>query len=199
MKTYKYENYPDYIASQRAGYEKKKDRVWAEEKNIKFIAEWLKSRKPERGLCHGVRGGWEIAWFNKYLPLCYVYGTEIGRPSTTMIFQYDFNDTNVSWINFYNFIYSNSFDHAFDLQKTLNVWAEQLKPGGVIILEMDRRQEHTGEISKAVNKTDPVSITLDELIKNIPVWVKGAKVIEILNMPIVTKEWRKAIVIEVKK
>ena len=33
-----------------------------------------------------------------------------------------------------------------------------------IILEYDRRQEHTGEISKGINKTDPVSIKFDELI-----------------------------------
>ena len=96
-----------------------------------------------------------------------------------------------------DFIYSNSFDHAYNPEKTFNVWADQLKLGGVIILEYDRRQEHTGEISRGVNKTDPVSLKFDELIKLVPKWRKNAKVIEILDMPVVTQEWRKAVVIEV--
>lgn len=197
MKKYKYKNYEEYVKCQVAANKKKSQNVWAKEKNIKAIAKYLKSRKPEFGLCHGVRQGFEIDWFRKYLPLCATWGSEIGDIIHPYTFKWDFNQPNEDWWGKFDFIYSNSFDHAYDPEVTLNIWAAQLKPKGLIILEYDRRQEHTGEISRKVNKTDPVSIRFNELIELVPKWIKGAKIKDILNMPVVTQEWRKALVIEV--
>ncbi len=197
MKKYNYKNYEEYVNCQVAANKKKHQNIWAKEKNIKAIAKYLKPKHPVFGLCHGVRQGLEQKWFIKYLPNCFTIGTEIGEPTGLNTYRWDFNQTRWRWMKKFDFIYSNSFDHAFDPEKTINVWAKQLKSNGLIILEYDRRQEHTGEISKKVNKTDPVSIRFDELIEAIPSWVKGAEVIDILSMPVVTQEWRKAMVIEV--
>jgi SAM-dependent methyltransferase len=204
MKTYKYKNYQEYQDCQIAANKKKAQNVWAKEKNIKAISKYLikHCKFPDYGLglCHGTRQGWEQVWFMKYLGylVSYVIGTEIGEITGLHTIRWDFNIERKEWVGKFDFVYSNSFDHAFDPEETLSIWARQLKPGGLIILEYDRRQEHTGEISKSVNKTDPVSIKFDELIKLVPRWIKGAKVIDILNMPVVTQEWRKAMVIEVK-
>lgn len=200
MKTYKYKNYEEYVSAQIKANKKKSSNVWAKEKNIKFIANHIVHRHPKLGLCHGVRQGLEQKWFMQYLSECFVTGTEIGKrfPGTNTI-RWDFNKPMDGWINKFDFIYSNSFDHAYDPVKTINVWADQLVDGGLLILEYDRRQEHTGEISKSVNKVDPVSIRFKELITHVPRWIKGATVIEILDMPVVTQEWRKAIIIEVRK
>jgi SAM-dependent methyltransferase len=195
MKTYKYKNYNEYVKCQKAANIKKSANVWAIEENIKFLAEYMKPRDPRMGLCHGTRGGQEQKWFRDHLPICYVVGTEIGNTKAYDAVQWDFNIENPDWTGIFDFVYSNSFDHAYNPEKTLKVWSDQLKPNGIIILEYDRRQEHTGEISQPVNKTDPVSITLNELIKLIPEWT-GMKVIDVLDMPVVTQEWRKAIVIK---
>lgn len=197
MKTYKYRNYKDYIDSQVAANVRKKKNVWAKEENVKFLADYIRLRRPEKGLCHGVRQGFEQLWFAKYLQGCRMMGTEIGDIKGKNTIKWDFNVQKSDWIGYFDFIYSNSFDHAFNPKNTLQTWIDQLKKGGVLILEYDRRQEHTGEISKSVNKTDPVSIRFDELQKLIPKWIYNAKVIDILNMPVVTFEWRKAMIIEV--
>jgi SAM-dependent methyltransferase len=193
MKIYKYKNYQEYKDCQKAAYQRKFKNVWAVEENIKIIAEYLKPFDIQKGLCHGVRQGHEMEWFKKYLPELEITGSDIGGSFKKDIVQWDFNIDRPEWLRAFDFIYSNSFDHAYSPKNTLQVWARQLKSGGFIILEYDRRQEHTGEISKGINKTDPVSIKFDELITLIPKWIK-IKSIKILNMPITTFEWRKALI-----
>ncbi len=197
MKIHKYKNYSEYVKCQKAANAKKSSNVWANEKNIRFLAEYLKKHNPQNGICHGTRGGHEQAWFNKHLPACGVIGTEIGDASAINTVKWDFNKPNKSWHDYFDFIYSNSFDHAFDPAFTLKLWSRQLVAGGLIILEYDRRQEHTGEISMKANKDDPVSITLEELIELIPKWSSTMKVVTVLNMPVVTQEWRKSLIIKV--
>jgi hypothetical protein len=194
MKIYKYKNYAEYRKYQIEANKRKSKNVWAKEENIKAIAEFIKQRNPEYGMCHGVRQGHEVIWFKKYLN-CTIIGTEIGDIKYRNIIQWDFNKESQLWIGKFDFIYSNSFDHAYNPQETINIWKNQLKPNGLLILEYDRRQEHTGEISKGINKTDPVSIKFKELQKLIPEWT-GMKLIKILDMPVITQEWRKAIVYE---
>lgn len=195
MKIYTYKNYVEYVNSQKEAFHRKFKNVWVKEENIKFISELIKPRNPQQGLCHGVRQGYEVEWFIKYLG-CYVIGTEIGEIKHKNILHWDFNKENPNLIGKFDFIYSNSFDHAFDPQETIKIWRRQLKSEGLLILEIDRRQEHTGEISKSVNKTDPVSLTLNELTQHIPEWT-GMKLIGIYDMPVITQEWRKAIIWEV--
>ena len=192
MKVYKYKDYKEYVKSQREANVKKGSNVWAVEENIKFLSEYLGN--PLQGMCHGVRQGYEVLWFKKYLPNCEVHGSEIGEVKPVYVTQWDFNKVNPVWLNKFDFIYSNSFDHAFDPISTLNVWFDQIKTGGCILLEYDKRQEHTGEISKKCNKVDPVSITVDELVSKIPVWIKGCTV-EVLDMPVIKIEFQKTIVI----
>ena len=198
MKTYKYKSYDEYVKAQKTANAKKSSNVWAVEENIKFLAEYIHLKiGPKLGICHGTREGHEQAWFNKHLPYCKTIGTEIGDASAPDTVQWDFNNHNKDWFMEFDFIYSNSFDHAYDPESTLKVWSAQLKIGGLIILEYDRRQEHTGEISMPVNKVDPVSIRLDELIDLIPKWSGAMRVIDVLDMPVVTQEWRKSLVIKV--
>ena len=199
MKIYKYENYDEYLKCQRAANAKKSGNVWAVEKNIKAICDFLlKYGGVSQGICHGTRQGTEQEWFGKHLPGCRTIGTEIGEVSEndTLTIKHDFNVRIKALVGLHNFVYSNSFDHAFDPASTFRVWCEQLSSGGFLILEYDRRQEHTGEISMKYNKTDPVSITGNELISLAPEWFPGIKHIENLQMPVVTQEWRKAIIFQ---
>ncbi len=195
MKQYKYKHYDDYVIAQKEANRKKSKNVWAVEENIKAVSRYIRS--AEMGLCHGTRGGHEQKWFRNFLPGCDVVGTEIGDASAPNTIQHDFNKPHPSWNRSADFIYSNSFDHAFNPAETFRVWCNQVRSGGLIILEYDKRNEHTGEVSKSVNKTDPNSITIEELIVLIPTWYSGAKVIDIIDMPVIKVEYQKAVVIQV--
>ena len=197
MKIYKYKNYSEYVNCQKEANSRKSANVWAVEENIKFLADYInKNIEAKTGLCHGTRGGYEQAWFRKYISGCDVIGTEIGDASAKYTMQWDFNQYHPDLENNFDFIYSNSFDHAFNPMETIKIWFEQLKSGGYIFLEYDKRQEHTGEISKSVNKTDPVSITIDELITLIPAWLDYKCKISVIDMPVIKKVYQKSVIIK---
>ena len=198
MKVHKYSNYNEYVRCQVAGNTAKKHRVWAVEENIAAICDYLRPLEPATGICHGTRGGYEQSWFMKYLTDCAVLGTEIGDASAPHTIKMDFNDEHESMIGTADFIYSNSYDHAFDPRHTINVWARQLRPGGCIILEWDKRNEHTGQVGLPVNKLDCVSMTFDELCEKIPQWVGAIVKVDILDMPVVTNGFRKAVIFRTK-
>ena len=202
MKSYQYKNYDHYIESQKEANRKKSKNVWAVEENIKAICDYINKNyaipMPLKGLCHGTRGGHEQKWFMKYIYDSKVIGSEIGDASAPNTVQHDFNKIKPEWIDEFDFIYSNSFDHSYDPATTFNIWCNQLKSGGLLILEYDKRNEHTGEVSKSVNKTDPNSITIEELIVLIPQWFAGAEVIDVIDLPVIKKEFQKAIIVQVQ-
>ena len=160
MEVYQYSSYEEYLQEQRSANLLKKDRVWAREKYIRRIANWLSPRSPLRGICHGVRTGIEVDWFTRYLPSCDILGTEVGIATHPKVLKWDFNDENPDWMGRFDFVYSNSFDHSFNPHRTMRVWLSQLKPSsGVLILEYDRKQEH----SKGPTAMDPVSMSMEEI------------------------------------
>lgn len=208
MKHYQYRDYDHYVKSQRAGYDRKKNRCWANEENIAAICDFLKLRadnsgsngeryKAEYGLCHGTRAGYEQKWFMRHLgKTSSVIGTEIGDTEAENTFQRDFNNEYSDFLGVFDFLYSNAFDHAYEPQKTIVVWSRQIKIGGVIVIEWDERNEHTGAVDGTISKTDPLSMTLRELEKNIPLWCKELRHIATVDMPVVTFGYRKAVIFE---
>ncbi|PZQ45821.1 MAG: hypothetical protein DI551_06290, partial [Micavibrio aeruginosavorus] len=62
-------DYEKYRRIQEDGNKRKIDRVWAIEENIKFLADFVKTKipAPKFGLCHGTRRGLEQSWFSKEL------------------------------------------------------------------------------------------------------------------------------------
>lgn len=208
VKRYQYKDYDHYIKSQRAGYDRKKTRCWANEENIAAICDFLKLRaensgtngeryKAEYGLCHGTRAGYEQKWFKRHLKKCAsVIGTEIGDSDAEDTYQRDFNNEYSDFLAVFDFLYSNAFDHAFSPDKTISVWARQVKIGGVVIIEWDERNEHTGKVDGTISKRDPLSMTLAELETNIPQWCPELYHIATIDMPVVTFGYRKAVVFE---
>jgi hypothetical protein len=194
MEIYQYKDYDEYITSQRRGYETKKERQWANEPNIKFISDCLQEFAPQNGICHGTRSGKEQQWFMKYLKNCTCIGTEIGDTKEDHIVNWDFNQNNPVWEKKFDFLYSNAFDHAFNPATTLQTWEQQVKDGGYILLEWSCIHEHSQ--GRSATATDPVAITLPELLRMIGVWIDG-KVVEIFNLPVVRREWQVVIFIKI--
>lgn len=169
MKKYIYKNYDEYKKSQIETNLEKVNNRWVRKDDIKLLSEYIKKCIfPEIGICHGTRGGHEQKWFMEYLPGCNVYGTEISK-SAFFIFNtliWDFNKRNKYWKNRFDFMYSNSWDHAFYFPSTLRIWLETLKKNGILILEISPNHE------KGITATasDPWKITVSEMITMIPKW-----------------------------
>ena len=188
MKRYQYRSYREYVEAQKRGFEKKRNRVWANRENVEAISRVI--GPCETGICHGVRGGQEVGWFREFTG-GQVIGTEIGESEAPHTVRWDFNERHPPWVGEFDFVYSNAFDHSFDPARTLAVWWEQLRPGGRLIIETDERNEHTGKVSKGVNATDPTGLTLGELVALVEEVTKEAP--EIVELPFVTYRYRNAI------
>jgi hypothetical protein len=130
MKIYKHISYDEYKQAQIEKNELKLNHVWVKEKEIIKIVNKIKHYIPDAsfGICHGVRNAWEVRRLRKLLKID-VIGTDIA-PSASKFdhtIQWDFHEIKEEWINNVDFIYSNSFDHAYDPKKCLDTWMKCIK------------------------------------------------------------------------
>ena len=159
MEIYKYESYDAYIAEQKKINKSKKGWVYVKEVTIKNIS----SECPfaTQILCHGTRAGAEQKYFKKYLPNAEIIGTEIGDNALEygMTIQHDFNKQLPEFINRFDIVYSNSFDHTITPEETLDIWKNQLNDNGKLFLEFNERD------SVPNYAPDPVCATNREIEK----------------------------------
>ena len=159
MKIYKYENYEAYVEAQtKANIERHKS-VWVQRGTIKNIHK----NQPiaHNILCHGTRSGKEQVYFKQYYKSADVIGTEISHTAEKykMTIQHDFHEVKNDWINKFDIIYSNSFDHSYDPVKCLNTWKDQLSPNGSLYLEHCYSPKYNRS-----RWSDPLEISKEELL-----------------------------------
>jgi hypothetical protein len=193
---YTYKNYKEYIRHQIKANREKLERVWAQKENIKFLSQVIKSyvEQPDFGICHGTRRGKEQEWFRENLH-CEVIGTEIAPTAKRFPYtiRWDFHKVHKDWIGKCDFIYSNSWDHAYDPEKAITGWCRCLSKDGILILEHTKR--HLAE----VDKTDPFRASIWTLKEFIKEWTNNEfHVINILEMP-TRKFGAKALIIKRKE
>lgn len=196
---YQYKSKADYLEAQIDATRRKKDKVWAREENIKAISSLLADKYKTfiRGICHGVRTGKEVEWFFEHLPyLCVVIGTEIGEISSPLVVMHDMTERKEEWVGYFDFVYSNSFDHAYPPDETFRVWMEQLKPGGTLILEYDERNQHDGVKYRGANRMDPVSVKIEEMSILFTEWSDDIDSMKTIALPETNKGWNVAIWVE---
>ena len=158
VKIYKYKNYDEYKETQISYNKKKIEHVWADEKTLEKISEFLLeniSTSSVKGICHGSRNGFEQNFFNKKKDRFHVIGTDISdtaknyKDSVT----HDFHEEKKEWLNNFDFVYSNSLDQSFDPRKALQTWLNQIKKNGFVIIE---HTDQHGVI--ASGKMDPFGV-----------------------------------------
>lgn len=161
MKLWEYKDYEEYKFVQVATNVRKVSSVWEQKPCIEVIADVIKRRIPNvsLGICHGTRRGKEQEWFREILNVD-VIGTEISHTATDFphTVEWDFHEVKDEWIDSFDFVYSNSFDHTYDPKKALKAWATCLKPEGYLILQWSIEHSRTG------SRHDPFAATLTELI-----------------------------------
>ena len=143
--------YEAYRATQIHWNKAKLGNVWADERTLEAIASDIERRGLRTGVCHGARNGYEVQWFADRLK-SEVIGTDISETATQFpnMVVHDFHDRREDWVGKFDFVYTNSLDQAFDPEKALAAWAEQLVPKGCIYIE--HTKQHSVE---AASEMDP--------------------------------------------
>ena len=163
-------DYDFYREAQVKANKGKLDAQWVDEARIGNLAAVVLRYRPQPtfGLCHGARSGKEQAWFSAQLPgLPEVLGTDISDtadafPNSVV---WDFHETNPDWSGRADFVYSNSWDHAYDPQKAFAAWIDALRPGGVMLLDCS-----SGHLPSAVSAMDPFGATPEALETALTEW-----------------------------
>jgi SAM-dependent methyltransferase len=164
-------DYEAYKKIQNQGNHGKLEIVNAQKEDIGFLATYIKQNiaSVSSGVCHGTRRGLEQKWFTDALG-ANVLGTEIADTATDFpnTVQWDFHEDNSKWHNTFNFVYTNSFDHAYNPKKALDNWMKTLKNGGVCIIEHSLQQ-----VPAATSELDPFGASLDIMPFLVLQWSEG--------------------------
>ena len=156
MEQYEYKDYSEYRAAQIRANNAKLGKVWANNETFEKIKKH--HGDAESILCHGARNGKEITFFKEQYPNAKIIGTDIS--STANMFEnmveWDFHNVNEEWLNSFDIIYTNSFDHCFDPEKALSAWLGQLTENGKLYIELQL-------FNKVSKDTDPLLISPEEL------------------------------------
>ncbi|MDX1484597.1 MAG: hypothetical protein R3229_08960 [Alphaproteobacteria bacterium] len=130
--------YESYRKLQIFHNKRKLDHVWADDQTLKIIANYVSDRlgRGARGICRGARNGYEVQKLAELLG-SKVIGTDISDTATRFenMVEWDFHEQNDQWIGQFGFVYTNSLDQAFDPEKALATWAEQITDDGLIFIE----------------------------------------------------------------
>lgn len=137
---YPYSNYDDYRSVQVFHNKRKLSQVWADDRTLERVVHIARALPAHgeliHGLCHGTRNGYEQQFFNSFSDFN-VVGTDIS-PSATEFpnsFHWDFHDVKPEWVSSFDFVYSNSLDQAWNPRQALTTWLNQVRMGGVVIIE----------------------------------------------------------------
>lgn len=160
MEIFQYKDYEEYVKYQTEANKHKIDGVYVHKDTIRSIAK--NKRNASNIICHGTRNGAEQKYFKKHFPDAYVVGTEISETATQfpMTVQWDFTIANPEWLNKFDIVYSNSFDHSIDPKATLTTWRDQLTESGRLYLEHSTSPQVN--FSRA---WDPLAISSKELVQ----------------------------------
>jgi hypothetical protein len=157
MKIFKYQDEKHYRKVQTEGNILKLDWVWIKESDIDYMSRVIKF-DPKLILCHGSRNGAEIKYWNNRYPNAKVFGTEISATARSFpnTIRHDFQKPHGFFTGKCDIIYSNSFDHTYNPEKTLNVWKDQLNKRGLLFIEL------AWDINNSSSELDPLELDSEE-------------------------------------
>ena len=100
-------------------------------------------------LCLGIRNGNEY-WGFKNLPefkKADIWGVDINPMVNEIIaphiYCFDFNHLPVEWESKFDMVYSNSLDHSFKVEETIEEWRRVVKNGGYLYLSLSMAKKTT--------------------------------------------------------
>ena len=165
MKLLKFGSYDEYKQVQVQANKLKFGNVFAEDDELQRIAESFRQLAPagRRGVCHGVRNGYEVQMLRRFLPGVDIVGTDISDTASTVpnCIVWDMHEVKPEWVGAIDFMYSNSWDHTFDPELLFSQWSSCLSPSGRLFLSYTELHSEDGATDDT--KFDAFGCTLDEL------------------------------------
>lgn len=162
MKIYEYDSYEQYVEIQTDANKRKlrRNHSFVKKSTITLINSLHPTAKNI--LCHGTRGGHEQRYFKEAYPDAFVLGTEISTTAIEfpMTIQHDFHEEDEAWLGKFDIVYSNSWDHSYDPEKSLTAWRNQLSDAGRLYI--DHAYNPMNNQSSAV---DPLEIYHNEILE----------------------------------
>ncbi len=142
MKLLEFESYEQYVQVQRRAANRRGRAAYFTDLEISKICEWLwdagTAGTVNKGICHGARNGVEVDEFKKHCTNADVFGTDLfpcdKHKGESDVIEWDFAEQKSEWVGAFDFVYSNSLDHARDPVAVLDTWIEQLQPDGFLFV-----------------------------------------------------------------
>eukprot|EP00928_Gymnodinium_smaydae_P091716 TRINITY_DN75444_c0_g1_i1.p1 TRINITY_DN75444_c0_g1~~TRINITY_DN75444_c0_g1_i1.p1 ORF type:complete len:359 (+),score=42.80 TRINITY_DN75444_c0_g1_i1:30-1106(+) len=153
-------SYADYKEAQWRKTAKDIDMRFTSERVLEVVARYINhhfrsglNQSVVRGLCHGAKTGTEVRSLRRFLRDGHaqqedteVLGTDISPEAAAAsqgdVIERDFHLVDASWSSAWDFIYSNTLDHAYDPVAALMIWRWCLRSSeGLLILH--RSSFHT--------------------------------------------------------
>ena len=192
MKVLGFDSYEEYRHVQISANKLKFSQVYAEDPELKRIAgHFLRHTRGEGlGLCHGVRNGYEVRKFRSLMPALNLVGTDISPTAEKVdnCIVWDMHEVKPEWVGAVSFMYSNSWDHAYDPNLLFARWSESLAPHGRLYLSYTDLHSERGVNEDT--KIDVVGCSLDELIRMVQPTLVLDDVLEIKPM-LTFQTWRR--------
>lgn len=172
----KFKDYETYKQNQIFKNNQKLDSVYVSDEELVKISKDIKSKiEPKIGICHGSRNGYEVCKLKELLN-CEVIGTDIANSAKKFgLLQHDFHEIKDEWIGKFDFIYTNSLDHAYDPETAIKNWSKCLSEKGLIYIE--HTDDHAGEIDFA----DCFSADFDDYVRLISKYLNVVRVLKVNN------------------
>ena len=177
-----------YIEIQKEFNILKEENIFESHETLYKLSNYIKSKLPKislTGICHGIRNGYEVFEFRNNLDTKEIFGTDIHfnhRNNDPYFFKLDFHESVSKWDNKFDFVYTNSLDHAHDPLKCLKSWCQSLKENGIIIINFT--DAHT---PAAAGEPEYFSFSIKSLINLISKNISNLKLIDILDYDIPQK------------
>ena len=136
-------NYKEYLAIQKKFNSLKNTNIFESEETLLKLSKFINKHFIDlntniNGVCHGVRTGFENTFLEENIKNSSILGTDlrfdIDISNNDKMIIHDFNLPKSEWNNKFNFVYTNSLDHAYDPKKTISIWLSSLKKNGIIII-----------------------------------------------------------------
>ena len=175
MKRYSIDNYDKYVDTQiNRGRSKWGSLTFNPRMHRSILHDVHEYTKDAQTICcMGIRNGNEYKEFKEHEAYknAEIYGVDI-VPEVTKVgdncYAYDFNILPDEWENKFDLVYSNSLDHAFDVNITLVEWRRVTKDGGYILIV-------ASNIDK-VTESDIYTFIPDDFIGAEKVWTIAGQV-----------------------
>lgn len=158
MKVFKYQDYNHYLEVQIEANKAKFHCQWVGHETIEEIYRLVRAKKI---LCHGVRNGGEMFVFDALYEPEHIVGTDIAPTVNKLeekfeVYQHDFHDRLIDYVDYFDLVYTNSFDHSYAPRVALSTFNEQLVVGGHLAIEL-----MVGDNNGSC-EMDPLEISIEE-------------------------------------